>query len=204
MMMMMMMRSGLLAGIRWSVCMLKSHKSLCKSFSMADVGLCIYHLFVWSTWNFLHISQWTTLPTQSCLTLLLLWLLINQLMTKFKQNTHKQLNDLIYKKIHVLPGVYFSLKPPIHLLLPVQWNTFRTYLIVKSLVDWFDGWVIVWLVLSDRLSIRKGNMLIIQKTGSLALALSLYIYEVLKQNSSIIINNKINFSFLKIDNILRR
>ena len=51
------MRSGLLAGIRWSVCMLKSHRSLCESFSRTGVGLCIYHLFVWSNWNFLHISQ---------------------------------------------------------------------------------------------------------------------------------------------------
>ena len=41
------MRSGLLAGIRWSVCMLKSHWSLCKSFSRTGAGLCIYHLFVW-------------------------------------------------------------------------------------------------------------------------------------------------------------
>ena len=63
------MRSGLLAGIRWSVCMLKSHRSLCESFSRTGAGLCIYHLFVWSNWNFLHISQWTTLPTQSCLAL---------------------------------------------------------------------------------------------------------------------------------------
>ena len=63
------MRSDLLAGIRWSVCILKSHWSLCESFSRTDAGLCIYHLFVWSNWNFLHISQWITLPTQSCLTL---------------------------------------------------------------------------------------------------------------------------------------
>ena len=42
------MRSGLLAGIRWSVCMLKSHRSLCESFSRTGAGLCIYHLFVWS------------------------------------------------------------------------------------------------------------------------------------------------------------
>ena len=63
------MRSGLLAGIRWSVCILKSHRSLCESFSRTGAGLCIYHLFVWSNWNFLHISQWTTLPTQSCLAL---------------------------------------------------------------------------------------------------------------------------------------
>ena len=63
------MRSGLLAEIRWSVCMSKSHRSLCESFSRTGAGLCIYHLFVWSNWNFLHISQWITLPTQSCLVL---------------------------------------------------------------------------------------------------------------------------------------
>ena len=62
------MRSGLLAGIRWSVCMLKSHRSLCQSFSRTGAGLCIYHMFVWPNWNFLHISQWITLPTQFCFT----------------------------------------------------------------------------------------------------------------------------------------
>ena len=56
-------RSGLLAGIRWSVCMLKSHRSLCVSFSRTGAGLWIYHLLVWSNLNFLHISQWITLPT---------------------------------------------------------------------------------------------------------------------------------------------
>ena len=40
------MRSGLLAGIRWSVCMLKSHRSLCESFSRTGAGLCIYHLLL--------------------------------------------------------------------------------------------------------------------------------------------------------------
>ena len=49
------------------VCMSKSHRSLCVSFSRTDARLCIYHLFVWSNFNFLHISQWITLPTQSCL-----------------------------------------------------------------------------------------------------------------------------------------
>ena len=58
------MRSGLHAGIRWSVCMLKSHRSLCESFSRTGAGLCIYHLFEWSNWNFLRISQRITLPTQ--------------------------------------------------------------------------------------------------------------------------------------------
>ena len=55
------MRSGLLAGIRWSVCMLKSHGSLCESFSRTGAGLCICHLFVWSTLNFLHNTKWVTL-----------------------------------------------------------------------------------------------------------------------------------------------
>ena len=83
------MRSGLLAGIRWSVCMLKSHRSLCVSFSRTGARLCIYHVFVWSNWNFLHISQWITTPTQSCLALysfcanllhsLIMWLIVSSL-----------------------------------------------------------------------------------------------------------------------------
>ena len=39
-------RSGLLAEIRWSVCMSKSHGSLCVSFFRTGAALCIYHLFV--------------------------------------------------------------------------------------------------------------------------------------------------------------
>ena len=46
--------------------MSKSYRSLCVLFSRTGAGLCIYHLFVWSNLNFLHISQWITLPTQSC------------------------------------------------------------------------------------------------------------------------------------------
>ena len=82
-------RSGLLAEMRWSVCMSKSHRSLCVSFSRTGAGLCIYHLFVWSNLNFLHISQWITLPTQSCLVLysfcanllhsLIMWLMVSSL-----------------------------------------------------------------------------------------------------------------------------
>ena len=36
-------RSGLLAEIRWSVCRSKSHRSLCVLFSRIGAGLCIYH-----------------------------------------------------------------------------------------------------------------------------------------------------------------
>ena len=84
-------RSGLLAEIRWSVYIyiLKSHRSLCVLISRTGAGLCIYHLFVWSNLNFLHISQWITLPTKSCLVLysfcanlqlsLIMWLMISSL-----------------------------------------------------------------------------------------------------------------------------
>ena len=75
-----------LAESRWSVCISKSHRSLCVSFSRTDAGLCIYHLFVWSNLNFFHIFQWITLPTQSCLVLysfcanllhlLIMWLMV--------------------------------------------------------------------------------------------------------------------------------
>ena len=81
--------SGLLVEISWSVCMLKSHRSLCKSFYRTGAELCIYHLFVWSNWNFLHIFQWITLPTQSYLALysfcanllhsLIMWLIVSSL-----------------------------------------------------------------------------------------------------------------------------
>ena len=55
-------RSGLLAEIRWSVYMSKSHRSLCVSFSRTDAGLWIYYLFVLSNLNFWHIPQWITFP----------------------------------------------------------------------------------------------------------------------------------------------
>ena len=82
-------RSGLLAWISWSVCMLKSHRNLCVSFSWTGAGLCICYLLVWSNLNFLHISQWITLPTQSCLALysscdnllhsLIMWIIVSSL-----------------------------------------------------------------------------------------------------------------------------
>ena len=82
-------KSDRLAGIRGSVCIWKSQRSLCITFSRADAGLCIYHLFVWLNFNFLHNSQWITLPTKSCLVLysfcanllhlLIMWLIVSSL-----------------------------------------------------------------------------------------------------------------------------
>ena len=60
-------RSGRLAEIRRSVCILKSRRILCVLFPKTDSGLCMYPLFVWSNLNFLHNSQWITFPAPSCL-----------------------------------------------------------------------------------------------------------------------------------------
>ena len=78
--------SGCLAKIRWSVC---TSKSLSVPFSWKDSGLCIYHLFVRSNFNFFHHSQRITLPSQSCLVLyfycanllhlLIMWLIVSSL-----------------------------------------------------------------------------------------------------------------------------
>ena len=63
-------RSGLLVGIRWSVCISKSLKILCISFSRTDFGLYIYYLVVWSNFTILQNSQWITFPpSRFCLIL---------------------------------------------------------------------------------------------------------------------------------------
>ena len=82
-------RSGLLAEITWSFCISNSHWNLCVSFCRTNAGLSIYHLFLWSNFNFLHISQWIILSTQSCLVLyslftnlqhsLIMWLMVSSL-----------------------------------------------------------------------------------------------------------------------------
>ena len=46
-------RSGRLIGIRWSVCISKSQRNLNVSFSRTDSGFYIYHLPVWSNFDFL-------------------------------------------------------------------------------------------------------------------------------------------------------
>ena len=71
------MRFDLLAGIKWSVCMLKSYRSLCESFSRTGAGLCIYHLFEWSNWNF----QWIALYSfcANLLHSLIPWLTVSSL-----------------------------------------------------------------------------------------------------------------------------
>ena len=44
--------SGRLAEIKWSVCISESQRNLCVLFFRTDSELCVYHLFVWSNFNF--------------------------------------------------------------------------------------------------------------------------------------------------------
>ena len=55
------------AWIRWSVCISKSQRIFCISFSRMNSDLCRYHFAVWPNFNLLQNSQWMTYPTQSCL-----------------------------------------------------------------------------------------------------------------------------------------
>ena len=56
-------RSSLLAEVRWSVWISKSHRSLCVSFSRTGAGLCIYYFLAESNLDSLHISHCITLST---------------------------------------------------------------------------------------------------------------------------------------------
>ena len=124
-------RSGLLAGFSWSVCMLKSHRSLCVSFFRTGAGSCIYHLFVWSNWNFLHISQWITLPTQSCLALysfcanllhsLIMWLIVSSLSP---QRRNDQSHYYYYYYYYSLRVFHTS----------VTWRSFTGFWVTASLL----------------------------------------------------------------------
>ena len=70
-------------------CVCQSPMGVYVSFSRTGAGLCVYHLLEWSSLNFLHISQWITFPTQSCLVLysfcanflhsLIMWFIVSSL-----------------------------------------------------------------------------------------------------------------------------
>ena len=103
------MRSGRLTELSWSVCISISQRSLSVSFSRTDSWLYIYHFSVWSNFNFLNYSQWITLPTQSCLVLysfcanllhsLIMWLILSSLLSN---NISAVLFRLIYSRFDIV------------------------------------------------------------------------------------------------------
>ena len=125
---------GRLVEIRWSVCISKSQSSLYLSFSRTDSGLCIYHLFVWSNFYFLHNFPWITFPTQSCLVLYSFWanLLLLSLLKmadndeRLIQNVHKSdltSHNLWRVRTHILGNDQRRLE--VHVL-RLQHRRFRT------------------------------------------------------------------------------
>ena len=140
-------RTGRLAEIRWSVCMSKSHRSLCVSFSRTHAGLSIYHFFVWSNLNFLHNSQWIILLTQSCLVLyyfcanllhsLIMWLMVS---------------SLSLHSIHLLFCCVLSILALICLVLvshiSVSWWSFAKVWVTESLLKSPGLSLVFWLILA--------------------------------------------------------
>ena len=75
-------RSGGLAEIRWSFSKSKSQRSLHVSFSSMDSELCIYYVFPWGNFNFLHNSQSCPVLYTFCVNLLhslIIWLIVSSL-----------------------------------------------------------------------------------------------------------------------------
>ena len=86
--------------------------AVCVSFSRIDSRFYIDHLFVWSNLDFLHNSQWITLPTQLCLVsyfydyLLqshIMWLIVSFLLP---HNLHLQFCSVLF----ILALIWFVLK----------------------------------------------------------------------------------------------
>ena len=105
--------SGFLAEIQWSVCKWKSYRSLCVLFSRSGTGLWLYHLFVWSNFNFLHVSLRITPSTESFLVLysfcanlphsLIMWLIVSSL-------SPRSLHLLICCVLSILALIWLVLK----------------------------------------------------------------------------------------------
>ena len=116
--------------------MLKSHRSLWVSFSRTDAELCIYHFFARSNLNFLHISQWITLPTQSCLVLyslcanllhsLIMWLVVSSL-------------SLII--IIIIIVIIYSFRV-LHII--VSWWSFTGVWVAASLLKFSEPFSVFW------------------------------------------------------------
>ena len=113
--------------------MSKSLRGLCVSFSRADSGFCIYHLFVWTNLNFLHNSQWITFPTQSCLVL-----------CSFLANLLYSLIIIIIIIIIIYSFEFFSSALADGLSLEFEWQQVSSRILLSILAVLNN--VVVWMV----------------------------------------------------------
>ena len=92
-------KSGLLAGIRWSVCMLKSHWSLCMAFSRISAGLCIYHLLIWCGYYYFYYYYYlvpVVMGTIRVSNAFKCFLCFPEVMTQFELERNKLPNYCVY------------------------------------------------------------------------------------------------------------
>ena len=114
-------RSGRLVEIKWSICISKSQRSFFVSFSRTYSKLCIYHLFVWLNFIFLHNYQWITIPNQSCLILysfctnllhsLIMWLIVLYSLCAFPLTVDDVLNFIAVYSSHSLTLLSHTVTP---------------------------------------------------------------------------------------------
>ena len=140
------MRSGHLAEIRGYVCISKSQRSLCVSFSRTDSGLCIYHSFVWLNLNFLHSSKEIPLPSQSYLVLyyfcnnllysLFIWMIVSSLSPHNRQLPISCVLSILALIWLVLSALFCAAIIIIIIIIP------RSFFhgIISFKIFWREGW----------------------------------------------------------------
>ena len=122
-------RTGRLDEIRWSVFISECQRSLCVSYSRTDSRLCIYHLIVWSNFNFLLNSQWIILTIHS-------FLVLYHFCASLQDSLIKRLivSSLSPHNLHQLPCCVFT-------ILVLKW-------LVLMALFWADFWFIFFLEVS--------------------------------------------------------
>ena len=110
-------RYGFLTGIKGSIYISKSYRILFISFSLTHSGLCKYHVLVKSIFNFLHYSQWITVPIDPTLVLLLTKILhfgyvISRFISLLTKPKFAILLHIIDFRLNIIGpnGIFFSLK----------------------------------------------------------------------------------------------
>ena len=124
-------RPGGLAEIRWSVGISKSQRSLYVSFSKTDATLCIYCLFVLSNFNFLHSSQWITLPSQLSYTLSVLIYCIRLLMLLILSSLWPHNLHLLFCCVLSILGLIWLVLMALFSLLGFSFFNISTYYCVR-------------------------------------------------------------------------
>ena len=124
--------SGCQAKIKWYVCISKSLRTLCVSLFRTDSGSGIYHLFLWTNFNFFHNYQWSRRVDASTLFFLLFIftavkrfsLAVNSTLQFFMVSAEKFIT-LIFVHFHI---IYYPVLQD-HIVCPFVVNPRHNYII---------------------------------------------------------------------------